>query len=166
MSLLRIAAARTTLQLRAQLAKQTRSCPPAILNHTRTYASKKKLKNAESQPAARKPTASAQDDFVPGSQRIAAGEVYHKAEESMNVALERYRKEVSNLEMRANGRVTPALLAPVRVKLPNHPGADGKGARLEEIATVGVREGTTLLITVFEEPVRIFGRQFSVGTSR
>ena len=34
-------------------------------------------------------------------------------------------------------------------------GADGKGVRLEEIATVGVKEGTTLLITVFEEHVSV-----------
>lgn len=64
--------------------------------------------------------------------------------------LDKYKKEVAELEVRATGRVTPAVLSPVRVVLPH---SEGKGVRLEEIATVGVREGTTLIITVFEESV-------------
>ncbi|KAH9924365.1 ribosome recycling factor domain-containing protein [Amylocystis lapponica] len=90
-------------------------------------------------------------DLVPGSQRIAAGDEHKRAEEKMRAVLERFRKDVAGLEMRASGRVTPAVLAPVRVPLPDNKGADGRGVLLEEIATVGVREGTTLLITVFEE---------------
>ena len=69
----------------------------------------------------------------------------------MQGVLEWFRKEVAALETRATGRVTPALLAPVRVKLPDS--ADTRGVRLEELATVGVKEGTTLLVTVFEEHV-------------
>ncbi|KAI0342299.1 ribosome recycling factor, partial [Trametopsis cervina] len=113
---------------------------------TRSYASKKKSKHAEATSDPK--TAEA---FIPGSQRIAGGEVYHKAESSMKSIVDRFHKEVSSLETRASGRVTTALLAPVRVKLPNHSDADGKGIRLEEVATVGVRDGTTLIVTVFEE---------------
>lgn len=68
----------------------------------------------------------------------------------MSAAAEWYRKEVAGLETRASGRVTPALLSPVRIELP------GKGkdlAKLEDIATVGVRDGSTLIISVFEEHV-------------
>ena len=54
---------------------------------------------------------------------------------------------------RASGRVTPAVLAPVRVTVPENKGGDGRPHRLEELATVGVREGTTLLVTVFDEHV-------------
>lgn len=90
------------------------------------------------------------DTLIPGSKRILAGEEYFKAEEKMKGVLDRFKKEVAELETRASGRVTPAVLAPVRVVLPH---SEGKGVRLEEVATVGVREGTTLIITVFEESV-------------
>jgi ribosome recycling factor len=68
----------------------------------------------------------------------------------MSAAVEWYRKEVASLETRASGRVTPALLSPVRIELP------GKGkelVKLEEVSTIGVRDGSTLIITVFEEHV-------------
>lgn len=70
----------------------------------------------------------------------------------MKAAVEFFRKDCAASENRALGRVTPGLLAPVRVKLPDNP----KGARLEELATVGVREGSTLLITLFDEHVSPF----------
>ncbi len=96
------------------------------------------------------------DDLIPASQRIVASEEYKKAEGKMQTALEWFRKEVAGLETRATGRVTPALLSPVRVKVPGAP--DARGVRLEEVATVGVKEGTTLLVTVFEEHVSPRGR--------
>ncbi|KAI0711129.1 ribosome recycling factor domain-containing protein [Cerioporus squamosus] len=89
------------------------------------------------------------DALVPASQRIAASPEYKGAESKMQGVLDWFRKEVAALETRATGRVTPAVLSPVRVMLPN--AQDGRGVRLEEIATVGVKEGTTLLVTVFEE---------------
>lgn len=58
--------------------------------------------------------------------------------------------------MRASGRVTPALLSPVKVSLPDH----GDAVRLEEIATVGVRDGTVLWVVAFEEQVRTFAVLF------
>ncbi|KAJ7660053.1 hypothetical protein B0H17DRAFT_1145092 [Mycena rosella] len=48
---------------------------------------------------------------------------------------------------RATSRVTPAVLDPVRVKLPD----SDREFRLDEVATVSVRDGSTLLITIFEE---------------
>lgn len=150
MSFFRIAFTRVGLaHLRAQPALTHQVHPQALFTpQIRSYASKKKSKHVESTEDPKS------EAFIPGSQRIAAGEVYHKAEDSMNGVAEWFRKEVSGLETRASGRVTTGLLAPVRVKLPSH---DSKGVRLEEVATVGVREGTTLIVTVFEEHVRIAG---------
>ncbi|OSD08172.1 ribosome recycling factor [Trametes coccinea BRFM310] len=89
------------------------------------------------------------DSLIPASQRIVSSEEYKKTEGKMQTVLEWFRKEVAGLETRATGRVTPALLSPVRVKVPG--ASDSRGVRLEEVATVGVKEGTTLIVTVFEE---------------
>jgi len=120
----------------------TRNALPTIPHRTlvlrRTYASVKKQS---------KSTAT----LIPGSKQPitdpAAQEEYAKAESSMKAAVEWYRKECAAVETRASGRITPALLSPVRVRLPNN----DSEVQLEEVATVGVREGSTLLITVFEE---------------
>ncbi|KAF7974854.1 hypothetical protein HWV62_11093 [Athelia sp. TMB] len=110
----------------------------SITSH-RTYASKSKDKGKAKSTAT----------LVPGSQQKltdpAAIEEYGKAEQKMTAAVAWYAKEVAQLETRASGRVTPALLAPVRVTL------EGAPFRLEDVATVGVREGSTLIVTVFEE---------------
>lgn len=88
--------------------------------------------------------------LVPGSQQPITDETalaeYKKAETTMKNAVEWFRKECQGFETRASGRVTPALLSPVRVKL-------DREYRLEEIATVGVRDGSVLLVTLFDEKV-------------
>ncbi|PCH44956.1 ribosome recycling factor [Wolfiporia cocos MD-104 SS10] len=132
-----------------------RPCRQPILtalfaSQTRFYASKRKGEKEKGTKTKHSPLVAAQD-LVPGSQQIMAGEEYFRAEEKMKAIVDKYRKDVAGLELRASGRVTPAILSPVRVSLPDNKGADGKGVKLEDIATVGVREGTTLLITVFEE---------------
>jgi ribosome recycling factor len=108
---------------------------------SRSYATKGKTKSTAT--------------FVPGSKQPitdeAARQEYAKAETIMNTAAEWFRKECASSEARASGRVTPALLSPVRVKLPS----GGKECKLEELATVGVRDGTTLLITLFDEHVSL-----------
>src|ERR1700676_3692394 len=124
------------------------SASTSNLPRLRSYASKSK---------AIKSTAT----LIPGSQQKltddAAIEEYEKAEKKMQSAVEWYRKEVAGLETRASGRVTPALLAPVRVELPD---SKGELFRLEDVATIGVREGSMLVVTVFEEhasaPIRLF----------
>ncbi|GLB39254.1 putative ribosome recycling factor [Lyophyllum shimeji] len=141
MSFLRLAQ-RAPTQLRYLACTATRNALPTVSHRTlvpsRTYASAKKQSKATA-------------TLIPGSKQPitdpAAQEEYAKAESSMKAAVEWYRKECATVETRASGRITPALLSPVRVRLP-----DGDSeVRLEEIATVGVREGSTLLITVFEE---------------
>jgi len=67
----------------------------------------------------------------------------------MKAAIDWFRKECASVETRASGRVTPALLAPVKIKLPDI----DQHFRLEEVATVGVKDGSLLLVTVFEEGV-------------
>ncbi|KAH9933916.1 uncharacterized protein B0H18DRAFT_982763 [Fomitopsis serialis] len=76
-------------------------------------------------------------DLVPGSQQKLAGAEYEKTEEKMKGIVEKFRKDVAAMEMRASGRVTPQVLAPVRVTVPEDKGGDGKSHRLEEVATVG-----------------------------
>jgi hypothetical protein len=90
--------------------------------------------------------------LIPGSQQPivdeAAREEYAKAESTMRTSVEWFRKECTEAGSRANGRTTPALLKPVRVKM----GVDGS-VNLDQVATVGVRDGTTLIVTVFDETV-------------
>jgi hypothetical protein len=127
----------------------------AQLPHRRNYASKNKVKSTAA--------------FIPGSKQPitdeAAREEYAKAENAMSVAVDWFRKECAASEARALGRFTPALLSPVRVKIPGM----AKSLHLEEVATVGVREGTILLITLFDEHVRFlrldFPLSFFVGMS-
>jgi ribosome recycling factor len=71
----------------------------------------------------------------------------------MSKAVEWYRRECALLETRASGRVVPALLNPVRVSLP---GTDGEGVPLDKVAAIGVRDGSTLWITAFDEHVEHF----------
>lgn len=148
MSLARTAASRS-LRLGAHALRLQRCAPAGLLAppHARGYAAKNKKKGGDDAKHTKAAVNTA--DLVPLSQRILAGDVYFKAEDAMKEAVEKYRKSVAALETRAVGRVTPAMLDPVRVSLP---GAEGK-VRLTEVATVGVREGTTFLVTVFEEHV-------------
>lgn len=104
----------------------------------RQYASKSKIKSTA--------------ELVPGSRQLLTTEEarseYQKAETKMSSTVEWYRKEVAAFENRASGRVTPSLLAPVRVEV------HGKGndpVKLEEIATVGVKDCSMLIVTVFDE---------------
>lgn len=80
----------------------------------------------------------------------AKGEI-DKTSKKMTSTVEWYRKEMSLLTNRALGRVTPAILDSVRVQLPDV----DVPLKLSEVATVGVKEGTVLVVTAFDEHVRI-----------
>ncbi|KAH8116119.1 ribosome recycling factor [Phellopilus nigrolimitatus] len=67
----------------------------------------------------------------------------------MQAAVDWFRRETATMEMQGSGRVSPDVLKPVRVALPG--AGEGETCSLTEVATVGVREGTTLLVTVFAE---------------
>ncbi|KAI9511674.1 ribosome recycling factor-domain-containing protein [Russula earlei] len=104
--------------------------------------------------------------LTPGSQQTLADPTARdeiaRADARMAVSVEWLRREVAQLEARASGRVTPRLLAPVRVSLAHHASpasasasalasaSEGKKFQLEELATVGVRDGSTLVVTVFD----------------
>jgi len=114
---------------------------PSTVIVARTYASKAKTRSTA--------------ELVPGSQQPLTTEEarseYKKAQTKMLSTVEWYRKEVAAFEMRANGRVTPALLAPIRV---DAQGKDSEPLKLEEVATVGIKDGSMLVVTVFDENVR------------
>ncbi|TFK47602.1 ribosome recycling factor [Heliocybe sulcata] len=127
-----------------------RSAPTGLLL-VRTYAKGKNRSNNE--PAEEKLAKGfggkggvATSSLVPGSQAIQSSEEYTQAQKKMQAAVDWFRKEVASLETRASGRVMPSMLDPVRVEL-----KDGERVRLDEVATVGVRDGSTLVVTVFEE---------------
>lgn len=72
------------------------------------------------------------------------------SEQKMTGSLEHFTKELAALENRASGRVNASLFDAVRV-----PSLDGSVRyRLGEVGTVGVKEGSTIVITLFDEKVR------------
>ncbi|KZT55212.1 ribosome recycling factor [Calocera cornea HHB12733] len=87
------------------------------------------------------------DELVPGKHGAEDVELT-KVETKMKGVVDWYKREVGNMETRGSGRVTPALLDGVRVNLE---GGTSGGTRLDEVATVGVREGNVLVVTLFEE---------------
>lgn len=72
-----------------------------------------------------------------------------KVQNKMKNAVEWFRKEVASLESRGSGRVSTALLDPVKVSL----NKGEQSVRLQEVATVSVREGNVLVVSVFEDEV-------------
>lgn len=142
MSFLRLALRSRSLRLTLPVVPTGSTTTRAVLQRytlpRRNYATKGKTKSTAK--------------FVPGSQQPITDEAalaeYNKADGTMKTAVEWFRKECQGFETRASGRVTPALLSPVRVKLAE------REYRLEEIATVGVRDGSILLVTLFDEKVR------------
>jgi len=91
------------------------------------------------------------DAFVPGSQQSitdpGAAAEHKRTNEKMAVAVAWFQRETQRAEARASGRITPALLDPVRVVLPD---TDGHRAHISELATVGVRDGTVIVVTAFD----------------
>lgn len=80
-------------------------------------------------------------------------EVIEQAGQKMHATVEWYKRELVQMEARVSGRVVPSLLDPIRVKLKGNAGAS---LRLDEVATVGVREGNVLVITLFDEAVSFY----------
>lgn len=128
----------------------------------RAYASKKAKHGSNVDTSGSKRGPITTTSLTPGSQQVlsnpAAREEHARASAAMDSSVEWFRREVAQLDARASGRVTPQLLDPVRVSLPHK--EEGASAplkvRLEEVATVGVRDGSSLVVTVFEPQVRPF----------
>jgi ribosome recycling factor len=141
-----------------QITRQTQTTVPIL--SLRTYASKSKSKPKQlvsSQPDEPVTTKGSHgnttSNLIPASQRILTDETaqaeYDKASTKMTASVDWLRKEIAGLEARGIGRVTPAILDSVRVVLPDNP----KELQLEDVATVGVREGTNLVLTLYEDEV-------------
>ncbi|CAE7209874.1 unnamed protein product [Rhizoctonia solani] len=75
-------------------------------------------------------------------------EVIGQASRKMDTTLEWFKRELAQMESRVSGRVVPSLLDPVRVKLKD---SGGVAIRLDQVSTVGVRDGNVLVITLFDE---------------
>ncbi|KAK7033631.1 hypothetical protein VNI00_012631 [Paramarasmius palmivorus] len=122
------------LETQARVSSATLQFARPVLCQRRAYAKAKSTAN-----------------LVPGSQQPitdeAAREEYKKCEDKMKSAVDWFKKECGSVIARASGRVTPAVLSPVRVRLPR----DDHLYKLEEVATVGVRDGNMLMVTVFDE---------------
>lgn len=156
-SFIRQLARRVTTGLTATAGPRHVSLPVVQLNAvrrnlpvSRTYGSKAKAKSTAS--------------FVPGSQQLFSSEEaraeYARAESKMSSVVDWFRKEVAAFETRASGRVSPALLSPVRVER-----GRGQTVRLEEVATVGIKDGSVLIVTVFDEQVRNASFFFTLSLS-
>lgn len=72
-----------------------------------------------------------------------------QAEGKMRSVVDRFVKELAMLETRAGGRVNPSLLDSIHI--PSTGNRDK--LKLSEVATVGVKEGYTLVITLFDDKV-------------
>ncbi|KZO98567.1 ribosome recycling factor [Calocera viscosa TUFC12733] len=90
------------------------------------------------------------DELIPGTRGAESDPIaieLTKVESKMKTVVDWYKREVGNMETRGSGRVTPALLDGVRISSEG----GGGGVKLEEVATVGVREGNVLVVTLFDE---------------
>ena len=119
--------------------------------HHRGYASKNKVKVKST------------STLVPGSKQPitdpAAQQEYDRADKTMSASVAWFKKECAALETRASGYARPGMISSVRVKIPEQP-----DMRLEELATIGVRDGTTFLVTLYDAQVSrdlIFGASVS-----
>lgn len=140
-----------------RLLPSTNTRLPASSNSVRSYAKKSKHTSQDLEDAPGKKTKVSAAEIIPGSQQILTDPTqaaeYEKCSSKMAQAVDWFRRETAQMETRASGRVTPQLLSPVRVK---YGGEGSEAVRLEEVATVGVRDGTTLVVTVFETDVSVF----------
>lgn len=132
--------------------RATRTIKPPVFLSFRAYASKNKAKHA-SQAEVKGSHSTSTSGLIPNSQRALKDETaqseYDKVATKMVAAVDWLRKEVAGIKARGLGHVTPVILDPVRLVLPENP----KESRLEEFATVGVRDGSNLIVTLYEDKV-------------
>ncbi|CAE6460720.1 unnamed protein product [Rhizoctonia solani] len=110
--------------------------PEAVDTHT-DFVPPKGSKGRKQEHEDISPTATSEED-----------EAINQASCKMDSTLEWFRRELAQMESRVSGRVVPSLLDPVRVKLKN---AGSANVPLDQVSTVGVRDGNVLVITLFDE---------------
>jgi hypothetical protein len=152
----------TNTPRRAYASKKAKAKAKAAAEHNQKGSTDEKTESKSILHGSKRARAPIATTFLtPGSQQTitnpTAQEEFARADAKMTSCVEWLRREVSQLEARASGRVTPQLLAPVRVSVSSGPSkisaSEAKKARLEELATVGVRDGSTLIVTVFDPQV-------------
>lgn len=95
--------------------------------------------------------------FVPSS-ALPHGPEYdaerRAADEKLQASLRWLKEQARSVEIRSSGRVVPDVLDGVKVLIENEDGSQGNfEVGLREVATVGVKNGNVLVVTVFEEHV-------------
>jgi len=129
--------------------------PRAVGAQTRAYAKSKrrKLDEDEDDALVRKVKGGPTEKLVPTSQNTHGDEFQEEKrnlDEKMAASVRWFKAQAVLTETRTSGRATPTMLDSVRVELPDMP-----PQKLVEVATVGVKDLSTLLITAYEAEVRL-----------
>lgn len=127
----------------------------------RSYASKNKNNkntNTNTNPAPTKGShATTTKNFIPASERTFLDEAiqseYDKTSERMTSTVEWFRKEVAATIARGTGHVSTSILDGVRVLWKAEVHENEREMRLNEVATVGVRDGNCILVTLHDDEV-------------
>ena len=132
---------------------RVRPLPHALGAQTRSYAKPKRGKVDEDEEDAlvRKLKGGSNQKLVPTSQNAHGDEFQEEKrslDEKMAASVRWFKAQVALTETRTSGRATPTMLDSVRVELPDLP-----SQKLAEVATVGVKDLSTLFITAYESEV-------------
>jgi hypothetical protein len=127
--------------------------PPALRAQARAYAKSKRKKGDEDEDDAlvRKMKGGSTQKLVPTSQNTHGDEFEEEKRNldgKMTASVKWFKAQAALTETRTSGRVTPTMLDSVRVELPDTP-----PQKLAEVATVGVKDLSTLLVTAYEAEV-------------
>ena len=127
--------------------------PHAFGAQARAYAKSKRRKVGEDEDdaLARKVKDGRIEKLVPTSQNTHGDEFQEEKcnlDEKMAASVRWFKAQAALTETRTSGRATPTMLDSVRVELPDMP-----PQKLVEVATVGVKDLSTLLITAYEAEV-------------
>jgi len=130
-----------------------RPLPHALGAQVRAYAKSKRKKadEGEGDAVVRKLKGGSTQELLPTSQNTHGDEFQEEKrslDEKMAASVRWFKAQVALTETRTSGRATPTMLDSVRVELP-----DGPSQKLAEVATVGVKDLSTLVITAYETEV-------------
>jgi len=132
---------------------RVRPLPHALGSQTRAYAKSKRIKvdEDEGDASVRKMKGGSAQKIVPTSQNAHGDEFQEEKrnlDEKMAASVRWFKAQAILTETRTSGRATPTMLDSVRVGLPDMP-----PQKLVEVATVGVKDLSTLLVTAYEAEV-------------
>jgi hypothetical protein len=133
---------------------RVRPIPRALGAQARAYAKSKRrtVDEDEGDAFVRKLKDGSTQKLVPTSKNAHGDEFQEEKrnlDEKMAASVRWFKAQVALTEIRTSGRATPTMLDSVRVEIPDMP-----SQKLAEVATVGVKDLSTLLITAYETEVR------------